>query len=118
MPLKSFGDGATRLFGTAFALTRCREGLLLIDEAENGLHYKVHENFWRLVLRAAREGDIQVLATTHSWDCIVGFARAATECERTDGILVRLDRTDRGCRAVVYSEDELTVAAEQRIEVR
>ncbi len=118
VPLKSFGDGATRLFGTALALTRSRKGLLVIDEAENGLHYTVHEDFWRMVLNAAREGDIQVLATTHSWDCIVGFARAATKYAHTDGALVRLEPDDGGCRAVVYSEEDLAVAADQRIEVR
>ena len=118
VPLRSFGDGAVRLFSVALELTYSHNGLLLIDEAENGLHYEVHENFWRMVLSAAREGDIQVLATTHSWDCIVGFARAATECEHADGVLVRLEPGEQGCQAVVYSEDELAVAAEQRIEVR
>ena len=118
VPLKSFGDGAVRLFGVALELTRSRDGLLLIDEAENGLHHTVQADFWRLVLQAAHDGDVQVLATTHSWDCIVGFARAATECEHTDGVLVRLERSEEECRAVVYSEDELKIAAEQRIEVR
>lgn len=118
VPLKSFGDGAVRLFGVALELTHSRDGLLLIDEAENGLHHTVQADFWRLVLQAAHDGDVQVLATTHSWDCIVGFARAATECEHTDGVLVRLERSEEECRAVVYSEDELKIAAEQRIEVR
>ena len=118
VPLRSFGDGAVRLFGVALALACSRDGLLLIDEAENGLHHTVHESFWRMVLQAAHDGDVQVLATTHSWDCIAGFARAATECGHTDGVLVRLERGEQGCRAVVYSEDELAVAAEQRIEVR
>ncbi len=118
VPLKSFGDGAVRLFGAALGLTHSRDGLLLIDEAENGLHHTVQADFWRLVLQAAHDGDVQVLATTHSWDCIVGFARAATECEHTDGVLVRLERSEEECRAVVYSEDELKIAAERRIEVR
>ncbi len=118
VPLKSLGDGAVRLFGAALALTHSRKGFLLIDEVENGLHYTVHEKFWRMVMGAAREGDIQVLATTHSWDCIAGFARAARECEHTDGLLLRLERREGKCRSVVYSEDELRVAAEQRIEVR
>ena len=118
VPLKSFGDGAVRLFGVALELTHSRKGLLLIDEAENGLHHTVQADFWRLVLQAAHEGDVQVLATTHSWDCIVGFARAATECEHTDGVLVRLEPGDDGSRAVVYSEEELAVASDRRIEVR
>ena len=118
VPLKSLGDGATRMFGAALRLATSRKGLLVIDEAENGLHYTVHQDFWRMVLQASREGHVQVLATTHSWDCIVGFARAATDCDYTDGVLVRLEAGDEGCRAVVYSEEELEVAAEQRIEVR
>lgn len=118
VPLRSFGDGAVRLFGVALELTYCRSGLLLLDEAENGLHHTVHTDFWRMVLQAAHEGEVQVLATTHSWDCIVGFARAATECADTDGVLVRLEAGAEGCRAVVYSKEELEIAAEQRIEVR
>ncbi len=118
VPLRSFGDGAVRLFGVAFELTRSRDGLLLIDEAENGLHHTVHESFWRMVLQAAHDGGVQVVATTHSFDCIAGFALAATELAEIDGVLVRLERSEEECRAVVYSEDELKIAAEQRIEVR
>lgn len=71
-----------------------------------------------MILRTAHENDIQVLATTHSWDCVRGFAQAATDFEHGQGVLVRLDRDGRGLRAVVYSEEALKVAAEQEIEVR
>lgn len=118
VPLRSFGDGAVRLFAVALELTCSRNGLLLIDEAENGLHHTVHASFWRLLLQAARDSGVQILATTHSFDCIAGFALAATELAEVDGALVRLERCEEECRAVVYSEDELRVAAEQRIEVR
>ena len=39
VPLRSLGDGAVRLFGFALALARCKNGVLLIDEVENGLHH-------------------------------------------------------------------------------
>ena len=118
VPLKSLGDGATRLFSVALALANCRNGFLLIDEAENGIHYSIHREFWRLVLRTARRNNVQVLATTHGWDCIRGFAQSATEDDHTEGILVRLDRNNKEVRATEYSEMELTTAAEQGIEVR
>lgn len=118
VPLKRLGDGATRLFGAALALANGRNGILLMDEAENGLHHSVHERFWRMVLQAAHDGDVQVLATTHSWDCIAGFARAAADLADIDGVLVRLELGDEGCRTVFYSEDELKIAADRRIEVR
>ena len=118
VPLRSLGDGAVRLFGVAMALACCGDGFLVIDEAENGIHYTVQPEYWRMVLLTAREHNVQVLATTHSWDCVRGFAQAATAVGESDCALVRLDRNGQGIRAVEYSCDDLTTAAEQRIEVR
>ena len=118
VPLTSLGDGAIRLFGVALTLANSRNGFLLIDEAENGIHYSVQRDYWRMILQTAHEGNVQVVATTHSWDCVRGFARAATEFKDAEGVLVRLERDDDGMRAVEYSEEELRVAAEQGIEVR
>ena len=118
VPLKSLGDGAVRLFGVALALANSKDGFLLIDEAENGIHHSIQRDFWMMILKAAHQNNVQVLATTHSWDCVAGFAMAATEIEEVDGALVRLDRYDDHIRAVEYTEDDLRIAAEQGIEVR
>lgn len=118
LPLKSLGDGATRMFCTALALVNCRDGILLIDEAENGIHYSLQSQFWSLVLRASEMHNIQVLATTHSKDCIDGFADAALANPNVDASLVRIGRRNGKLRAVEYSKGQLEVAAEQNIEVR
>ena len=118
VPLKSCGDGAVRFFGTALCLANISGGLLLIDEVENGLHWSVQRDFWRMVLRGAEANKVQVLATTHSWDCVAGFAKAVNETPEEDGLLLRLDRDGGRIRAVDYSEEDLAVAAKQRIEVR
>ena len=118
IPLKSFGDGALRVLGVALALVRSRDGFLLIDEAENGIHYSVQSEFWDMVLKSARDNNVQVIATTHSYDCVIGFARAADQNPDVDGRLVQLTR-DRGpLRAVELPEKDLIIAAQQRIEVR
>ena len=118
VPLRSLGDGAVRLFGVALALANSQGGFLLIDEAENGIHYSIQRDFWRMVLLTAQESNVQVFATTHSWDCVAGFAQAAVEAEGVEGALVRLDSDGENIRAVEYSERQLHVAAEQGIEVR
>ena len=118
VPLKSLGDGAIRLFSVALALANCRDGFLFIDEAENGIHHSVLKNLWKFILQAARENNIQVLATTHGWDCIKGFAQAAIEDEESEGVLIRLERKNGHHRAIEYSKHELAIAAEQSIEVR
>ena len=118
VPLRSLGDGARRMFGVALALANSRDGFLLIDEAENGIHHSVQHRFWRMVLGTAQANNVQVLATTHSWDCVRGFARAASELEQAEGMLYRIERDNGKVRAVDYPEEEIGIAAEQGIEVR
>ena len=115
VPLQSLGDGALHLAGTALALTNSRDSFLLIDEAENGIHHSVQPDFWRMVFKTAHANNVQVIATTHSFDCVRGFAQAAVECEEVEGALVRLERENGSLRAVEYSERNLKAAAKQSI---
>ena len=118
VPLKSLGDGAVRVFSVALALANSQGGFLVIDEAENGIHHTIQHDFWRMVLRTARENNIQVLATTHSWDCVAGFAQATMDFDEAEGVLIRLESSGDQVRSIKYSEGDLKIAAEQGIEVR
>ena len=118
VPLKSLGDGAVRLLSVALGLANSVGGFLVIDEAENGIHHSVQREFWRMVLETAHQNDVQVLATTHSWDCVRGFARAANELDAIEGTLVRIEKRNGEMWTVEYSEDQLGVVAKQGIEVR
>lgn len=117
VPLQSLGNGALHLAGVALALTNSRDGFLLIDEAENGIHHSVQRDYWRMVFETAQANNVQVLATTHSFDCLHGFAQAMTDCEKVDGALVRLEREKGTLRAVEYSERNIKAAAKQRIDI-
>ncbi len=118
VPLRSLGDGAVRIFSIALALASSSNGFLLIDEVENGIHHSIQTNFWKMVLQSAQRNNVQVLATTHSADCIKGFAQAANELEDVEGVLYSIRRNVNRLRAVEYPEPELAIAAEHGIEVR
>ena len=118
VPLASLGDGAVRFTCVALALAFSRDGFLIIDEAENGIHHSISEAFWDMVLKSANENNVQVFASTHSFDCLSGFARAAIKIPEIEGVLVRLEQQKMHTRAVEYSEEKLNVAADQGIEVR
>ncbi len=106
-----------RLFGIILSLVNVSGGILLVDEFDNGMHYTVQVQAWRLVFNLARALDVQVIATTHSLDCVAGFRQAAAEDEM-DGLMLRIDRLDSRMRVVEYTEEDLLVAMSQRIEVR
>lgn len=118
IPLKGLGDGVTRLFAAALALANSRGGFLLLDEAENGIHYSVQLDFWRMVLRAAQKYNVQVLATTHSKDCVKGFAQAVNEIDEAEGVYLRIEHQEEHEWTVEYGEEELDTVVAQDIEVR
>ena len=117
VPLRSFGDGLNRLFGIILSLVNAQNGLLLIDEFENGMHHSVQTDAWRAVFRLASRLDIQVVATSHSWDAIEAFQRAAAESPE-EGVLIRLSHKGEDILPAVFREEELAIATRDRIEVR
>jgi len=118
VPLRSLGEGMNRLFGVALALVNSRNGLFLIDEIESGLHYSVQHKVWELVFEVARRLNIQVFATTHSWDCITAFQEAAKEDEQDEGVLIRLVEKKGRIIADLFDEGDLSVVSREGIEVR
>ena len=114
----SLGDGMHHLLVIAVALASAQNGLLLLDEVETGLHYSVLVDLWRLLFQTARKLDVQILATTHSWDCITAFSHVWNQMEEAEGQYCRLDRVDEQIVTEFYSPGELTIAVERGIEPR
>lgn len=117
VPLRTFGDGLNRLFALVLSVVNAKDGLLLIDEFENGIHHSAQLEAWRMVFRLARQLDIQVLATSHSWDSVEAFQVAASESP-DEGVLIRLSRQEGDIVPTLFREDELAVVTRDRIEVR
>lgn len=125
VPLNSLGDGMLRILQIALKLVTAKGGFLLIDEFENGLHYSVQEKVWNLLFEMAKALDIQIFATTHSWDCIESFAKVAVEKQDIPGVLFRVGKSvrksdkDKGrVIATVFDEEQLYNITQSDVEVR
>lgn len=118
IPLRSLGDGMNRILGIALALVNAKNGILLVDEIENGIHYSVQQELWRLIIRVSERLNVQVFATSHSWDCIEAFQEAAAENQEVEGLLIRLALKASDVQATVFDERELGIATREQIEVR
>ncbi|MFP5271412.1 AAA family ATPase [Coleofasciculus sp.] len=119
IPLSSMGEGMRRILNLAMAAVTVENGVLLIDEIETGLYYEAQTDMWRFILEVAHELNIQVFATTHSWDCICAFQEALDELDDPSmGKLFRLSRKGEDIRPVEYDSEKLGVAVRQSIEVR
>ena len=123
VPFKSLGDGVLHLLGLVLALLSARNGVLLADEVENGLHFSVQAKFWEIMLRQARAWKVQVFSTTHSWDCVRGLMEADLLSEQDSELfasaaLFRLEKIGDGFRSIAFTSDELMIANREDIEVR
>ncbi|MCU0544736.1 MAG: AAA family ATPase [Oscillatoriaceae cyanobacterium Prado104] len=119
LPLGSMGDGMRRILSIAMATVSSENGFLLVDEIDTGLYYQTQTDMWKLIFETAKRLNVQVFATTHSWDCIAAFQEALEQSEYSSvGKLFRLSRRGEDIRAVEYTPDELSVAVRQSIEVR
>ncbi len=112
------GEGMNRMFGIALALVNAKDGMLLIDEADTGLHYSVLSDLWKLIFEVAHRLNVQVFATTHSKDCLEAFQYAAEVNTEEEGVLIRLENRKAGVGAVTFDEEELAIVTRERIEVR
>lgn len=120
IPVKSFGTGISIVLRIGLGMVQAEQGYLLVDEIDTGLHYRAITDVWRAVMEMAVRLNIQVFATTHSWDCVESFAEALGMQGNDDvGALFRLERRENDqIAAVKYTADELSVATRQSIEVR
>src|SRR5438128_785497 len=103
---------------TCLALVNAKDGILLIDEFENGLYYSVQPDVWLLIFQVARRINVQVFATTHSWDCVEAFEKAASGDHQEDGLLIRLESKQSDIAATVFDARQLGIATREHIEVR
>ncbi|MEH1935468.1 MAG: AAA family ATPase [Nostoc sp.] len=117
LTLKSMGDGMTRLFHIIVALVNARDGILLIDEFENGLHWTVQPKVWDIVFRFSERLNVQVFATTHSRDCVKGFESAWNKCPSL-GAFFRLEAKDNLIKVTEYTSETLTDSLETDVEIR
>jgi len=72
---------------------------------------------WRGIFRLSKLLNVQIFATSHSWDAIEAFQQAAAE-HPNEGLLVRLSQKENSVIPTLFREDELAVATREHIEVR
>ena len=117
--LGSMGGGIGQILNLMCAAVTVENGVLLVDEIDTGLHYEVQADMWRLLIKISQKLNLQIFATTHSYDCIAAFSEALDASgDSSQGKLFRLDWRGKLGRAIEYPAAHLAIAVNQDIEVR
>jgi hypothetical protein len=118
LPLAYTGEGMVRLADVLVAIASSKDGVLLIDEFENGVHYSVLGKMWEATAEFAERFNTQVFATTHSLECI----RAAHETFAHREYVFRLFRLqrepDRSISSKMFTKEAIEAALKTELELR
>lgn len=116
MPISEMGDGMTHILNMIIALLGCENGILLLDEAESGLHYTTQYKLWKLIFELSEKYHVQVFATTHSNDCINAFRKSN---HTQIGMIYRLEYIKQHLRSQKYdNERQLEFLMGNNIDIR
>lgn len=70
LTLHDYGNGMYKAFFIATSALLAKDGILLVDEIEAGIHSKALVNFIEKLLAVCIENNVQVFLTTHSLEAI------------------------------------------------
>ncbi len=118
IPIYLLGEGLNRMFRLGLAMNEARGGMLLVDEIENGLHYSTHKEIFSILHSLAGTFGVQIVATTHSGECIRAAHRSLSHKGKREFAFHRLDRRDDGVTAARFKDYMLDTAIELNLEIR
>ncbi len=118
VPLPMMGEGMTRLASTVLRVASSPGGMVLIDEIETGIRHDILPSVWEAIDQIAQDQNCQIVATTHSHECIVAAHQAFSQEGRSSFALHRLQMIDGEVSVVTYDEETLATSLEMHMEVR
>ena len=119
LPLQDLGGGIIRLFRMLVNLITCEDGILVVDEIENGFHHSIQNKVWNRIKEWIDKWNVQFFATTHSAECINAAIEAYKDSPQDLSIhnLYRNNITGK-IDAVTYSGETLEGARDLNLEMR
>lgn len=71
--ITQLGNSFQQIFYTAVTMASVPNGVIFIDDFDQGIYYKLLQSYAKLIQRLAEELNIQVFLTTQSNECIEAF---------------------------------------------
>lgn len=122
LPIQMMGDGVLRILLIIMNVYRCANGILLIDELDNGLHYSVMTKLWIALCSAANLLNVQLFVTTHNIDSLRALNHVVNELSpeyKEQLAAFKLVHTNEDeVKGLRYDADTFDYMINQEIEVR
>lgn len=119
IPLHLMGEGMNRLAEIFLHIYKARNGIVLIDELENGFHYSILPSVWEKIATLAKANNTQIIATTHSRELIAGAVEGIPKKLKNLFQYRRIEKIkDADFKSVNYDLDSLKVTLDSNLAIR
>jgi len=119
LPVEALGGGIVRLLAIFVNFFAAKDGLIAIDEIENGIHHSALPQLWEHIFQVSALLNVQCVVTTHSLECVQAAARTGENREALpDFALHRMHQHDHVRQIETYTDDKLLAALDLGFEVR
>ena len=118
VPVPQLGEGLAFALSLFLAISAAKNGTLLVDEFGSGVHHSNLANLWSCVTDAAEHFNCQVIATTHSYECVKAAIAGVRQLSEPRFTYIRLDRDKDAIVPKVYAYSILEAAINSDMEIR
>jgi predicted ATP-dependent endonuclease of OLD family len=123
LPINMLGSGMLKILGVMLAILSTPNGVVLLDEVDNGLHYTAQSIAWEAIFTTAKETNTQIFATTHSIESVrayeITFGCLYNNGGRDNMRMYRLEnKNDKPVRVLEYDYEVLNASLESGWEMR
>ena len=118
LPIALLGEGMHALLSMVLAIINLKDGIVLIDEIENGLYYRTLPSIWKCLQKLSKQYKTQIFATTHSRE-MIGCALEGIGEEQADEFrFIHLGYKDNQVKSQTYNYSETQMAIKNNLAIR
>lgn len=117
IPVPLASGGANKLSAILLGIAQYKNGIVIIDEIENGLYFGKLEKIWETIFEFTKFYNCQVFASTHSLECLRAAAVAAGGKE-DDFCILQASMEDGETRVNRISGETFVSAVHEDFELR
>ena len=117
IPIGLVSSGVNKFVAILISIAWASHGIVLIDEIENGLYYKLFPQMWDEISKFATANKTQIFAATHSREFLEAIT-PAVDNDAKNYSLLHLEKLNGEARVNSFDGRKFTSAIKSGFEVR
>jgi hypothetical protein len=115
--IQQISSGIYKIVTLLLACSQTKNGIVLIDEIENGIFYEKYGELWSSLYRIAQQSQAQLFISSHSSECLEALVPVMEE-NISDFSLIRTERVNGKCTVRHVSGASMKAALKRQGEIR